>query len=553
MIAAAGCHTIFHPLQKALRPTLGSIAAAAHYATKLKHSVRATRRRVEYENDNTNSRNNHRTCGVIDAIAEPLPLADGLTRAFLLHHRVCPMAINTIGQLVVAATPNALPGALSDLAFLYDRPAVTEIVAPDELERLVERLTTRAERRIELARADESSDDVATDVRDMANQPPVIRYVNLLVRDAYDAAASDIHLEATRSGLRARFRVDGVLASAPEAPSHLHHAIVSRIKLLAELDIAERRRPQDGRIRVRLEARELDLRVSTIPTMYGESVVLRLLDHGGRPVSLDELGMSQGMLETMQRLSARPHGMMLVTGPTGSGKTTTLYAALQQRNPSVEKLITVEDPIEYQLPGVTQMPVHRQAGVTFGAALRAILRQDPDVVMIGEMRDQETAEIAVQAAMTGHLVFSTLHTNDAISAIPRLLDLGIQEYLLAATLEGVLAQRLVRRTCDACRVAYRPLPEMLASVARDAMRDAALTAGKGCPACRGTGFRGRIGIFELLAIGDEMRDAIAASASRSQLRELAARSGLPSLRGDGWSKVQSGLTTVEEVARVVQN
>jgi general secretion pathway protein E len=429
--------------------------------------------------------------------------------------------------MIVAATIDAFRSSASDLAFAYRRPVAFETVAQDELERLVERLTTRSERTIELARADVESDDLTTDVRDLANQPPVIRYVNLLVRDAYDAGASDIHLEAARSGLTARFRIDGVLIPAPEPPAHLHHAVISRVKLLAELDIAERRRPQDGRIRVRLEARELDLRVSTVPTMHGESVVLRLLDHGGRPVTLDELGMTSRVLDQMAALSARPHGMLLVTGPTGSGKTTTLYAGLQGRDAASEKIITVEDPIEYQLAGITQMPVHRQAGVTFAAALRAILRQDPDVVMIGEMRDRETAEVAVQAAMTGHLVFSTLHTNDAVSAIPRLLDLGIPDYLVAATLEGVLAQRLVRVLCTNC-------------------------CGGGCAACRGTGFRGRVGIFELIAVSDRMRDAITSNATRAELRALATADGLVPLRADGQRKVEAGLTTAEEVARVVQ-
>jgi type II secretory ATPase GspE/PulE/Tfp pilus assembly ATPase PilB-like protein len=374
--------------------------------------------------------------------------------------------------------------------------------------------------------------------------------VSLLVRDAYDAGASDIHLEATRTGLSARFRIDGVLAPAPEPPSELHQAVISRIKLLAELDIAERRRPQDGRIRVRLESRELDLRVSTVPTMYGESVVLRLLDQGGRPVTLPELGMDERVLADMIRLAAKPHGMLLVTGPTGSGKTTTLYAALQRRDRSREKVITVEDPIEYQLPGITQMPVHRQAGVTFAAALRAILRQDPDVVMIGEMRDHETAEISIQAAMTGHLVFSTLHTNDAVSAIPRLLDLGIPDYLVATTLEGVLAQRLVRRVCANCRTEYQPSRESLSLVANGGDDQCLLVRGSGCALCHGSGYRGRVGVFELLTISDDLGDAIASRAPRSRLRALAAESGMASLRADGWRKARLGLTTVEEVARV---
>jgi len=481
-----------------------------------------------------------------------LQLANGLTRDYLLHHGVCPKAVSDDGSLVIAVTDGSILSGAEDVALAYRRTTTFETVPRAELERLVERLTTRSERTIELARAQQSSEDLTADVRDMANQPPVIRYVNLLVRDAYDISASDIHLEATGSGLTARFRVDGVLVPAPEPPSQLHHAVVSRIKLLAELDIAERRRPQDGRIRVRLEARELDLRVSTVPTMHGESVVLRLLDHGGRPVSLRELGMSQVVLDNVEHLSLRPHGMFLVTGPTGSGKTTTLYAALQRRDAATEKIITVEDPIEYQLSGITQMPVHRAAGVTFASALRAILRQDPDVVMIGEMRDQETAEVAVQAAMTGHLVFSTLHTNDAISAIPRLLDLGIPDYLVAATLEGVLAQRLVRRVCDECRGSYEPSPETVALVAGRPVGRTRLTRGLGCPSCRGTGFRGRVGIFELLAISDEFRDAIASTATRAKLRAIAVASGLVPLRTDGWRKVEAGFTTVEEVVRVVQ-
>src|SRR5437867_3881577 len=489
-----------------------------------------------------------------------ITLAAGVSRDYLLYHRLCPRARRDDGTVVVAVAPDALPDgvedALDDLAFAYRSTVTSEVAPADEVERLIERLTTHAERTIELARANAGSDtdDLTADVRDLANQPPVVRYVNLLVRDASDAQASDIHLEATRSGLSARFRVDGVLAPAPEPPASLHHAVVSRIKLLAELDIAERRRPQDGRIRVRLEARELDLRVSTVPTMYGESVVLRLLDRGGAPVSLAELGMSAPVLATLESLARRPHGMLLVTGPTGSGKTTTLYAALQTRDAQREKIITVEDPVEYQLLGITQVPVHRQAGVVFGSALRAILRQDPAVVMVGEMRDAETAEVAIQAAMTGHLVFSTLHTNDAIGAIPRLLDLGVPEFLVAATVEGVLAQRLVRRVCDACRSPYEPSAESLAileKVSGGSLAQTRFSQGTGCAQCRGTGFRGRLGVFELLIMSDELRDAIAQHVGRSALRALALRSGMVPLRGDGWLKAQAGLTTVEEVLRAV--
>jgi type II secretory ATPase GspE/PulE/Tfp pilus assembly ATPase PilB-like protein len=481
-----------------------------------------------------------------------VPLADGITREFLLHHRLCPREIAPDGTLRVAVGEGALLEAVDDIAYAYRRTVAVDPAPAADLEQLIERLATRADRRIELARA-HGDDDLATDVRDLANQPPVIRYVNLLVRDAFDAGASDIHLEADRGGLTARFRLDGVLAPAPEPPSELHHAVVSRIKLLAELDIAERRRPQDGRIRVRLEARELDLRVSTVPTLFGESVVLRLLERGGRPVRLDELGMPEGVLERVRRLAAKPHGMVLVTGPTGSGKTTTLYAALGLREAAAEKIVTVEDPVEYQLAGVTQVPVHRQAGVTFGAALRSILRQDPDVVMVGEMRDPETAEIAVQAAMTGHLVFSTLHTNDAAGALPRLLDLGIPDYLVAATVDGVLAQRLVRRVCDGCRESYTPPADAVRRLAGGAPVPERLQRGAGCPACRGTGYRGRLGVFELLEVDDALRAAVARRASRAELRECARAAGMEPMRADAWRKVAAGLTTVEEVLRVVQD
>jgi general secretion pathway protein E len=481
----------------------------------------------------------------------PLALSGGLSREYLLHHRACPVAMQGDGSILVAVAAPYIESALDDIAVAYGRDTSVREVSADELHRLIERITTRTDRAVEITRVELSDDEVAADVRDLANQPPVVRYVNLLIRDAHDATASDIHLEATRTGLSVRFRVDGVLVAAPAPPPSLHHAVVSRIKLLAELDIAERRRPQDGRIRVRLESRELDLRVSTVPTMYGESVVLRLLDRGGRPIGLEELGMAPDLLETMLTLSKRPHGMVLVTGPTGSGKTTTLYAALQTRPADAEKIVTVEEPIEYQLPGITQVPVHRQAGVTFASALRAILRQDPDVVMIGEMRDRETAEIAVQAAMTGHLVFSTLHTNDAVSAVPRLLDLDVPDFLLAATLECVLAQRLVRRICDHCRARYVPSAEQVAAVAGRPIGRLELWRGSGCPECRGTGFRGRLGIFELLVMTDAIREAVAGDAVRSRLRTLAIEGGLQPLRADGWRKVEAGLTTIEEVIRVV--
>jgi general secretion pathway protein E len=482
----------------------------------------------------------------------PIRLHDALSREFLLHHRVCPKMLAQDGTLVVAVGPNALDEALEDLRKLYERDITTISVTPAELEQIFVRLASQSDYDLALSSGAGSADSSA-DVRDLANQPPVIRYVNMLVREAFASAASDIHFEATADGVLVRFRIDGALTAAPAPPPQLQQAVISRVKLLAELDIAERRRPQDGRIRARLDSRDLDLRVSTVPTMHGESVVLRLLDRGGRPVTLEDLGIAREVMLQLESLACRPHGLLLVTGPTGSGKTTTLYACLQRRDTTSEKIVTVEDPVEYQLTNITQVPVHRQSGVTFASALRSILRQDPDVVMLGEMRDAETAEIAVQAAMTGHLVFSTLHTNDAISAIPRLVDLGVPPYLVAATLEGVLAQRLVRRICEGCRVTYQPTPQTLATLAMRPVGTRRLERGAGCSACRGTGFRGRLGLFELFRIDDTEKDAIAHGAGRADLRDLARSQGMASIREDGWAKVEAGLTTVEEVLRVTQS
>jgi general secretion pathway protein E len=492
------------------------------------------------------------SCMSVDSPRTP-QLAGGISRAYLHHHRVCPKSFDSAGILLVAVAPNALlTHALDDLSIAYDCVTAMECVTQGELDLLIERLAASTDGDLAVDPSGQGDESLISDARELATQPPVVRYVNLLIREAFDAGASDIHLEATRDGLSTRFRIDGVLIPAPLIASDLQHAVVSRIKLLAELDIAERRRPQDGRIRARLEARELDLRVSTVPTLFGESVVLRLLERGGRPVTLEDLGMPPGIFDAVQRLSSKPHGMFVVTGPTGSGKTTTLYAALGCRNPGSEKIITVEDPVEYQLSGITQVPVNRQAGVTFASALRSLLRQDPDVLMIGEMRDAETAEIAVQAAMTGHLVFTTLHTNDAVAAVPRMLDLSVADYLIGGTLDGVLAQRLVRRICAACRMEYEPSREHVALVSGAPARRFQAFRGAGCGECRGTGYRGRTGIFQLLLINEDIRDAIAARASRLELKRLAELAGLLPMRVDGWTKVQEGVTTVEEVLRVMQ-
>ena len=488
-----------------------------------------------------------------------LTLAGAFHRDYLEYNGVLPLEISG-GRLRVAIVGEPALEVLDDLELSFDAPLELVPVTGDELRDGLRRAYAAAESTIELVR---DLDDVVgasgdpeapyADARDLANQPPVVRYVNLLIREANEARASDVHLESVRDGIRARLRVDGILLDVPGPPKALQAAVVSRIKLLAELDIAECRASQDGRIHVRLEERELDLRVSTIPTLYGESVVLRLLDRGGRPVGLDELGMERGTLDRFRALVARPHGILLACGPTGSGKTTTLHAALALRSPATEKIITVEDPVEYRLDGVTQMPIHIKTGTTFASALRSVLRQDPDVLMVGEMRDPETAAIAVQAAMTGHLVFSTLHTNDAASAVARLTDLKVEPYMIASALEGVLAQRLVRKVCPECRVRYQAPPDVVATLARRPVGSMTLVRGKGCAGCRETGYRGRTGIFELMVVSDAVRDAIAQGRTVAAFRELAAGEGMVTLREDGWVKVQAEVTTVEEVLRVTDH
>ncbi len=493
------------------------------------------------------------------ALLSKLPLPDSFEAGYLEHNGILPLE-TTDGHLRVAVAGEPAVEVLDDLELSFGLPLELVAVSREELHEGIRRAFAAAESVVELVRdldaesgAAPESEVPLADARDLANQPPVIRFVNLLIREAHDARASDIHLEATRDGLRARFRVDGVLQEIPSPPRGLQAAVVSRVKLLAELDIAERRVPQDGRIRVRLEERELDLRVSSVPTLYGESVVLRLLDRGGQPVGLDELGMAPEALDRFRRLALRPHGIILSTGPTGSGKTTTLYAALGLRDAAAEKIVTVEDPVEYHLGGVTQVPVHVKAGMTFGAALRSILRQDPDVLMVGEMRDAETAALATQAALTGHLVFSTLHTNDAVSATTRLLDLKVEPYLIAATLEAVLAQRLVRRICVECREPYRADRQELAALGARGAPPSTLHRGRGCPACRHTGYLGRTGIFELLTVTDEVRRALVQSEPEHQLREIARSQGMTTLAEDGWAKVRDGVTTVEEVLRVTEH
>jgi general secretion pathway protein E len=382
-------------------------------------------------------------------------------------------------------------------------------------------------------------------LRDMASEAPVIRLVNNMIARAVEQRSSDIHLEPFEKEFRVRYRIDGVLYAMDAPPKELRAAVVSRLKLMARLNIAERRLPQDGRIKLKTLGKEIDLRVSTLPTLYGESLVMRLLDRSaGDFYELPNLGFPERMLARMEHYTSQPHGIFLVTGPTGSGKSTTLYSALKRINLPDKKIITIEDPVEYQMDGINQIHVNPQIGLTFATGLRHIVRQDPDVIMVGEIRDLETAEIAIRAALTGHLVFSTLHTNDAPSAITRLTDMGVENYLIASSLMAVLAQRLVRVICPECR-------------AVDEGRSAALGRqvyrGAGCAQCSGTGYRGRQGIFEMMEVHEEVRRLVVQNADATLLAAAARNNGMTALKEDGWDKVNRGVTTVEEVLRVTQD
>lgn len=484
--------------------------------------------------------------------ADVSSLPQELSREYLLYHGVCPLNITAAGKLRVAIAAD-IPKRRSaigcnDLREIYHLSVEQTALEAASFNQAVERLSATRDA-VELEQNEVHSAD--TDARDLANQPPVIRYVNFLLKEAHERGASDIHIEAASDGPTVRFRIDGVLVGAPDPPNGLGDAITSRTKLLAGLDIAERRRPQDGRIRARLDSSSLDLRVSTVPTYFGESVVIRLLDHGNVSPKLSSLGMPDDILSAMNAIASRSHGLVLVTGPTGSGKTTTLYATLLSRNLTAEKVITVEDPVEYQLNSVTQVPVNRLVGVTFASALRSILRQDPDVVMIGEMRDAETAEIALQAATTGHLVFSTVHTNDSAGAAIRIRDLGMPGFLLAATLELVLAQRLIRVICESCRESYQPDAAAVSEAEMLGLDTSEFMHGRGCRECNETGYKGRIGVFELLTMTPQLRAAITAGASHADLTRLAVEAGMRPLVSSAVRLVANGRTTIEEMTRAV--
>ena len=388
------------------------------------------------------------------------------------------------------------------------------------------------------------------DLRDMAQEPTLINLVNIVISNAIEERASDIHIEPFESEIKLKYRIDGILHEIPPPPKHLQSAIISRVKIMAGMDIAERYIPQDGQIRVTLPSGQVDIRVSTVPTIYGESVVMRLLNKDDSLLKLTRLGMSVATHNRFSQLLHRPHGILLVCGPTGSGKTTTLYSGLNEIFTPAKKIITIEDPVEYKMHGVNQIPVRPKRGLDFASGLRSILRQDPDIIMVGEIRDRETADIAIRAALTGHLVFSTLHTNDSAGAVTRLVDMGVEPFLISSSLQGALAQRLVRRLCPECRKRVACDPALAAQFGADASPEFVYEPA-GCTECHGWGFHGRIGIFELLVMNQHLHDLILQGASTTEVRATAA-AHMQTMVQDGWEKIRDGVTTISEVLQATQ-
>lgn len=492
----------------------------------------------------------------------PKEIYEKVPYAFVKRHSVLPIALDA-GVVVVAVADPLNIEPLDDLRHMLDCD-VEAVYSPTDvlaaaIHECYEKETGAASKVIaEMAEKQESSTEEEVEVYDLLdetrNQPPVVKLVNLIFTEAIQQRASDIHFEPAESGLRVRYRIDGVLQTR-HSPAYEYQAqLLTRIKVMAKLDIAERRLPQDGRIKLKMGRREIDFRVSTVPVVGGERIVLRILDKGNVMVGLDRLGMIPSVLTEFRRLINMPEGIVLVTGPTGSGKTTTLYSAIADLYNDEINVMTIEDPVEYNLRGIAQIAVHHKINLDFARGLRHILRQDPDVVMIGEIRDAETAEIAIQAALTGHLVLSTLHTNDAPSAITRLVDMGVEPYLLSSSVIGVLAQRLVRRICSSCKEPYKPTMADLASIGLDPEKldDGNVFRGAGCPACFGLGFKGRHGAYELLTVDNETRKQIVRSPDAVVLREIAIKAGMISLREHGAELVRQGITTIAEVLRVTR-
>ncbi len=486
-------------------------------------------------------------------------LADKLSTKFLKDAHLIPIADTE--ELLVIAMADALDEfSIQAIQLACNKKLEIKISTTTSIENALERIYGDGNSKFadivdEIETDDETYSESIERLKDLAGEAPIIRLVSLMINQAIDSRASDIHIEPFENRLKLRYRIDGVLQEAEAPPVKSTAAIISRIKIMAKMNIAEHRLPQDGRIQLRTQGKLIDLRVSTVPTLHGESVVLRILDKQQVTLDFDTLGFSSDIKNKFLETLKLSHGIVLVTGPTGSGKTTTLYTALQELNTPDKKILTVEDPVEYQLEGINQIQVKPKIGLNFADALRSIVRQDPDIIMIGEMRDLETASISVQSALTGHLVFSTLHTNDAGSSVTRLLDMGVEDYLLTSTLNGILSQRLIRKLCLHCRESYTPLPELVDELGLHALSESTeLTLYKaiGCEHCKETGYRGRSVIIEFLTLSEEIRRLILSHADGSRIQAAAIEAGMRTMQIDGIRKSLQGISTIEEIMRVTQ-
>ncbi|MDR2441734.1 MAG: Flp pilus assembly complex ATPase component TadA [Planctomycetaceae bacterium] len=492
---------------------------------------------------------------------------DGFSAKLVHRYNIFPVGVDDDGSLLVATSNPLELHAIDAVTAVTGQPVVPVVALPTELGKLIKShlgvgaetidglmAQVVAENNVEVL--DEIEWDQSGDAQ-LAQEASVVRLVNEILTEAVDVRASDIHIEAQESGMKVRYRIDGVLQTQPMPPeiNRFQSAIVSRLKIMSHLNIAEKRIPQDGRIKLKVSGREIDLRLSIIPMLHGEGIVMRILDKDRMDFTLRGIGMDEDIYEQFLKLIKQPHGIILVTGPTGSGKTTTLYSALNEIKDEATKIITTEDPIEYQLDGINQIQVHTKVGLTFAASLRAILRHDPDVVLVGEIRDLETAENAIQASLTGHLVFSTLHTNDAAGAFTRMVDMGIEPFLIGTTVEGIMAQRLVRRLCPHCKETYEPIPsEIPNDFPYQKTMDEKIDIYRpvGCRDCRHTGYSGRIALYELLIATEDVRIMASEGRQSHEIKKAARNTGMMTLRENGWRKVLRGITSIDEVIRMAK-
>ncbi len=493
----------------------------------------------------------------VQALSIPDDVITALPEQLIRRHQVIPVRIE--GEALVLGMVDPLDVvALDDIRRFADREVIPAAITQDGFQHAVNKypaFESSLDQVIqEIRPSDVGEEEPGLDkLREIVEDAPVVRLVNLMLVQAVRQGASDIHVEPQEARLRIRYRIDGTLYNVMTAPKHVQAATTSRIKIMANMNIAERRAPQDGRIELRVDNREIDLRVSSIPTTFGEKVVMRILDKRSALVGIDRLGLMGTDQQRFEGLVTKPYGIILITGPTGSGKTTSLYAILNRLNKSEVNIITVEDPVEYQLGGISQVQINPKAGLTFATGLRSFLRQDPDIIMVGEIRDEETARIAIHAALTGHLVLATLHTNDAPGAVTRLVDMGVEPFLVSSSVIGVVAQRLVRLLCPRCRESYTPPPEVVAryGLARPGDPPLVIYRAKGCEACNNIGYKGRIGLFEIMVMDDELRTLVVKSASSDAIKRAAMALDMRTLQQDGVTKVVSGMTSLEEMLRVV--